>query len=111
MRAFDEARRLDGLAASVRGKIDDFELTYREELATVNESLRRLIETEQVRAPRRELVRLVAAARGAAAETSDPPVSPLREGFRRRYELDARHMTQLYALLTPEQVKTLPPIP
>ncbi len=119
-RAFAEARKLEGIDPALLAGIDELEAAYLQGLPAFNERLREAIRRHQPAEPRRPLEAMKRVAEGPAGGEGPGAVAPVafdlgddpvREAFQRRSDHDERFMKQLYAMLTPEQVQTLPRLP
>jgi hypothetical protein len=110
-KSFAAARRLDGLDDDVHTAIDAIEDAYAAELKTANERLREAIHRHQPREARQMIERIQAMMEDGEPMSIGGDDDPIRAATRKRTDLDERYMKQLYALLTPEQVKTLPKLP
>jgi len=109
--AFRGARGLEGIEDEVRSAADELEKAYTTEVEAANERLRQAIHRHQPREARRMIERIRSMLEDGEPMAIDDEEDPAREAMRRRSQLDERYMKQLYALLAPEQVETLPRLP
>jgi hypothetical protein len=110
-KSFAAARRIEGLDDDMHTAIDALEDAYTAELKTANERLREAIHRHQPREARQMIERIQAMMEGGEPMSIGDDDDPIRAATRKRTDLDERYMKQLYALLTPEQVETLPKLP
>ena len=104
-RQFAAAKELPGLDADTAAAIADLGRAYDAELQAMNVELLQLTRLHEPTAmTRRGMGR---AARGRAADRTEADM--LQEAFARRQAFGERYVQQLHAMLTPEQVKQLPP--
>jgi hypothetical protein len=110
-KAFRATRRLEGLDDEVRSAVDALDEAYTVELDAANDRLRQTIHREQPREARQMIESIRSAMEGGEPMMLGDDDDPIRKAMRKRSALDERYMKQLHALLTPEQVKTLPQLP
>lgn len=110
LRIFETARQLDGLHERTLLDILELERPYRTELAQANQRLVDVIRREQPLESRRDIEYMQSAMSGEMIEFGRDE-DPVQEARTARREMEERYVKQLHALLTPEQVAALPPMP
>ena len=112
-RSFERALELSDLDAEIRSAIAEIETAYAVELAAGNERLRAAIHRYQPQETRHAIERIEAmmSGEGESIAMGHDPDDPIHKAFKKRKVLDERFMTQLYILLTPEQIEQLPRLP
>jgi len=113
-RAFEAARRLEGIDEDTLLSILEIEGAYRVELDAANERIRRAIRKYQPGESRRSIEQIALMMAGQSdgiAYGMSHDDDPIHAAFKKRREIDASHVKRLYDTLTPEQVEKLPKIP
>jgi hypothetical protein len=101
------ARELESLTPDIRQAVIDLERDYLAELAVINDQLAALLRDYE---PKNEQHRAAAFALRGTGQRPERPKDPTRDEFRRRDELGKRYIELLKALLTDEQLGSLPGI-
>lgn len=110
LKIFEHARQLESLDERTLVNILELERSYRTDLEQANTRLVEAIRRQQPLEPRRGIEAMQAAMNGEIIELGGEN-DPIAEARKARRTLEERSVTQLQALLTPEQVAQLPPMP
>jgi hypothetical protein len=110
-KSFWAAARIEGLDDEVRSAIEELEAAYTAELEAANERLRAAIHRHQPREARQMIENIQSMMEDGEPMAIGDKEDPVRRAMQKRSQLDERYMKQVYALLTPEQVETLPKLP
>lgn len=110
-RAFESAAALDDLTDDVRIAIRDLAVVHVEQVARVNDAIRRKIRQHQPNESRAEIESIVTMLGEDVGNAVEAPGPIVAEAFKQRIDLDARLMRQLYAMLTEAERANLPAIP
>jgi hypothetical protein len=110
---FDAALALPDLDDTQRANVESLRQTFDQRMAAMNQDLARTVRENE---PKRleqmvEMVRSRMNGRGGDREGGWNMEDPIREGFNERREVSDQFRSQLEAILTQQQVESLPPPP
>lgn len=113
-KTFEAASKIEGVDENTLAAINELSASYQLELTQVNEQIRKAIDLNDPKEPRRPIEHMKQMAAGTPPEEAmtllDDPEA-VKKAFGKRRELDLRYAKFVSDLLTPEQREQLPKPP
>ena len=112
-KTFELVQKMSGVDEDTRASFDALQENYQVELVIANERIREAIHRYEPKETRRSIERVqkMMESGGGMMQIGGDDDDPIRAAITKRRALDERFMKQIHALLTTEQVATLPKLP